>query len=67
MSDYKSKLDILDTETLRQVAQNYATAQHYAERGIGTIEPENLSNKYIDTIANEMQILAKMLLKEREN
>jgi len=64
--EYKKKLAHLDTETLRQVAQNHATAQKYAERGIGTIEPENLNDKYIETIANEMQVLARLLLTERE-
>jgi len=65
MAEYKKKLMHLDTETLKQVAQNHATAQQYAERGIGVIEPENLNDKYIETIANEMQTIAKMLLRER--
>ena len=65
MTEYKKKLANLDTETLRQVAQSHATAQQYAERGIGAVEPENLNERYIETIANEMQAIAKMVLKER--
>ncbi len=67
LKDYKSKLARLDTETLKQVTQNHATAQQYAERGIGVIERENLNDKYIETIANEMQSIASMLLKERSD
>lgn len=67
MSDYKAKLARLDTDTLSLVAQNRAKALECAERGIGAIEPENLNDRYIETIANEMQTLARLLLIERED
>lgn len=64
---YRSRLSHLDKDTLQKLAHNRASALEYAERAIGATEPENLNEKYIKTIANEMQLAARKLLNKEIN
>ena len=40
-------------------------ALEYAKKGIQEIEPENLTDEYIETLADEIQSIAKMIWEER--
>lgn len=40
-------------------------ALEYARKGIQEIEPENLSDEYIEVVADEMQRIAGMIWTER--
>lgn len=66
-SEYKKQLDKLDPETLGIMSKDRTKAAEYARKGIAEIEPENLNEEYVQTVANEMQTIAKMILKERSN
>ena len=40
-------------------------ALEYAKKGIQEIEPENLTDEYIETLADEIQSITKMIWEER--
>ncbi len=62
---YKKQFQNLDSEGLRQISTDRSKAEEYAKKGIETVEPKNLNYDYIQTVANTMQLVAKMLLEER--
>jgi len=64
-SEYKKQLDKLDSETLRIMSEDRSKATEYARKGIQEVEPENLSEEYVQTVANDMQVIARMILEER--
>ncbi len=64
-SEYKKQLDKLESETLQIMSGDRLKAVEYARKGIAEIEPENLNEEYVQTVANEMQVIAKMILEER--
>lgn len=63
--EYKQQLEKLDSETLEIIYNDHSKALEYAKKGIEMIEPEKLSDKYINELAYEMQAVAKMVLTER--
>lgn len=62
---YKKQIDSLDDETLRMTIDDRGKALEYARKGIEQIEPEKLTDEYVEAVANEMQNIAKMILEER--
>ncbi|HUD44954.1 MAG TPA: hypothetical protein VMR41_05395 [Patescibacteria group bacterium] len=62
---YKKQLEKLDTETLNVIANDFYKAAKYAKAGLAKIEPKNLDSKHVEFVANEMQTVARLLLKER--
>lgn len=62
---YQAEIEKLDSENLKIILEDREKALEYAKRGIEQVEPEKLSTEHINTIADEMQIVAKMILEER--
>lgn len=62
---YKKQLQNLDTQGLKMLADDHTRALEYAKNGIEMVEPENLTDEYVETVANTMQSVAKMILEER--
>jgi len=55
----------LDTATLHIIMLDRDQALEYAKKGIQEIEPENLTDEYIETLADEIQSITKMIWEER--
>ena len=60
----EKQLESLDKETLENLAGDLSASLEYAKKSILQNEPENLSDEYVKILAKEMQIIAKMRLKE---
>jgi hypothetical protein len=65
LDPYKTFFQRLRSETLRKVVEDRSTALKYARKGIKMMEPDKLNDEYIDTLASNMQELAKMILEKR--
>ena len=61
----EKQLEGLGKETLENLAGDLSTALEYARKSILQNEPENFDDEYVKTLAKEMQIMAKIRLKER--
>ncbi len=62
---YQAQIEQLDSDNLKIILADREKALECAKKGIEHIEPEKLTPEHIESIANEMQIVAKMILKER--
>lgn len=63
--EHRRILNNLDKETLKLIVEDHSIAIEYAKKGVESVEPENVNREYIESVANEMQVLADMLLQER--
>lgn len=62
---YQAQIEQLDSDNLKIILTDREKALEYAKKGIEQLEPEKLTPEHIESIANEMQIIAKMILEER--
>lgn len=62
---YQAQIEQLDSGPLQEIVTNREKAIEAARKGIELVEPEKLTPEHIEAIANEMQIIAKMILEER--
>lgn len=62
---YQSQIENLDSEPLREIVENRERAVEAARKGIEMVEPDKLTPEHIEAIANEIQIIGKMILEER--
>lgn len=63
---FQAQIGKLESDNLREVVYNRQKAIELAKRGIEEVEPERLTPEHIESIANELQIVAKMVLEERK-
>ena len=61
----EKQLDELDKDTLTKLAEDQSFAEEYARESIQRNVPDKLTAEYIKNLAGEMQIVAKMRLRER--
>lgn len=62
---YQAEIEKLESEDLIEVAESREKALELARKGIEQVEPDKLTPEHIESIANEMQVVAKMILEER--
>lgn len=62
---YQAQIELLDSDKLELIVEDREKALEYARKGIEQVEPEKLTPDHIEAMANEMQIIAKMILEER--
>ena len=62
---YQKQLQGLNIATLSFIVSDRTRALEYAKKGIQEVEPENLTDEYVETVADEMQRVAKMFLEEK--
>ena len=62
---YQAEIEKLESEDLREIAENRERALEQARKAVEQVEPERLTPDHIEAMANEMQIIAKMILEER--
>ena len=62
---FQSQVEQLDSNNLKIIVDNREKALEYARKGIEQVEPEKLTPEHIESMANELQIVAKMILEER--
>jgi hypothetical protein len=62
---YRIGIRKLSDESLQTILEDREKALKYAKKGIMQVEPENIIDKYILLIADSMQVLARIELKER--
>lgn len=65
-SEYKKQIQNLDNTTLHIIMSDRNQALEYAKKGIQEVEPENLTDEYVEDLASEMQRIAGMILRERD-
>lgn len=63
---FQDQIEKLDSDSLRDVVKDRQKALELAKRGIEQVEPKKLTHEHIESIANELQIVAKMILEERK-
>ena len=63
---YEKAIQKLDNEVLEIISQNREKALEYARKGIAQAEPNKLTDRHITLVADNMQIIARVILKERE-
>ena len=63
----KKELEKLDNETLEIIYRDHSKAVQYVKIGLQNVSIEQLSNKSIEDMASEMQIVAKIELNLRSN
>jgi hypothetical protein len=65
---YRKQIQNLDSESLKSIAEDHSKALEYVKKGIElTNWDKSLTEENIEAIANEMQLVAQMVLKERVN
>ena len=62
---YKVGIRKLSDESLQTILEDRKKALKYAKKGIMQVEPGKITDKYILLIADSMEILARIELKER--
>lgn len=62
---YKKQLDKLSNETLGIMLKDREKELEYARKAIVEVDPQNLTDEYVEIVADGMQDLALMLLEER--
>jgi len=62
---YKRNIRKLSDDALLTVLEDREIALTYAKKGIMQVEPEKITNKHLQLIADSMQVLARTELKER--
>lgn len=65
LEPYKTFFQRLRTETLKQVVRDRPTALEYARKGIKRMGPDKLTDEYVETVAENMQQVAKIILEKR--
>ncbi len=63
---YKSQIEKLSNEVLKIISQSREKALEYATIGINQTEPEKNNEEHVALIADSMQVLARIILDERE-
>jgi len=64
--DYKNQIDRMSNKSLKMIARDGLKALEAATKGIKQIEPKKANNiEYAQYIANLLQNLASIVLKER--
>lgn len=61
----EKQLQTLNTETIKLLAEDHSKAQEYIKIGRELTNAEELTDKQTEGMANEMMIIAKMILAER--
>lgn len=62
---YKKFFHRFRSETLRRVLKDRSTALECARRGIKAVEPDKLTDRYVESIADLMQNIARIILEKR--
>lgn len=62
---YKIGIHKLSDESLQTILEDRGNALKYAKKGIMQVEPGKITNKYMQLIADSMQVLAQIELTER--
>jgi len=63
---YSKQIQNLDSESLKSIVEDHSKAVEYVKKGIElTNWNKSLTDEDIEAIANEMQVVAKMIIKER--
>lgn len=62
---YQAQIEKLESDDLREIVEDREKALEAARKGIEEVEPEKLTVEHIEAMANEMQVIAKMILEER--
>ena len=65
--DYQKRLQNIETETLELIYKDHAKAVEYIKKGRKAVDGEELTDNQLEQIANEIQVIAKMILSERTN
>ena len=65
LEPYKTFFQRLRSESLRRIISDRSTSLKYAKKGIKALEPDKLTDKYMETVADNMQKVAKMILEKR--
>jgi hypothetical protein len=65
--DIKNQLQNLDIKTIELLATEHSKAVEYFKIGREVIHGSKLTDEEIEAKANEMQAVARMLLKEKSN
>ena len=63
---YQAQIEQMDSENLKIILEDREKALECARKGIEQVEPENLTPEHTEAVANEMQIIAKIILEERK-
>lgn len=66
IESYKTFFQRLRSESLRRIIRDRSTALEYARKGIKRMEPEKLTDGYLEIVADNMQKVAKMILEKRK-
>ena len=67
LEPYKTFFQRFRTESLRRIIKDRSTALEYARKGIKRMEPNKLSEEYVESVAEDMQRVAKMILEKRDS
>ena len=62
---WQDQIKTFSVQTLQTVLENREKALEYAKKGIEESEPEKITKEYVEKVANSMQVLARIVLKER--
>ncbi len=62
---YKKLIQRLRSETLKLVIDDRNKAREYVKSSLQKLDPKNLNNEYIELLINEMQKLARIVLRKR--
>ena len=65
-NSYEKEIKKLDIKVLEIISQDREKALEYARKGIEQTEPDKLADRHIARVADDMQIIARVILKERE-
>ena len=63
--EINSQLEKIGDETLEIIYKNHAKAVEYVKKGAEAVNYRKLEQTEIEELAHEMQVVAKMVLKER--
>lgn len=64
-SKYKDLIQKLDNDTLLLIVKNRIKALEYAKKGMEEVDPDNLTDENVRSVASEMQIVANLILEEK--
>ena len=63
--EFKKQIDQLSTETIVRLAGNRQDALEQARKLLEKDYPNNLTEENVEAVADEMQLIAKMIWEER--
>lgn len=61
----KVELEKIDDETLQLIFKDHKKALEYVKKGMKTVGSKDLTKLEINDLAYEMQVIARMIIKER--